>query len=225
MRSWYFLWESMLQAAGAELKTKDLDFLDDALGAFPDDPQILLAAGSRHELAWSSSLENSHLDPGGKGTLDARRSLETARFYLRRSVKADGEESEAVLRLAHVSLELGDVNEGLQGISTFDPSKTSKDLTYLASLLEGKLQARKGDFAAADAAYDRAISLTPVPQSARIAKAHLAYMRGQRPEAAAGIASALALPRDHADPWWVFVQGQAWRRDAYLRIARGLVHP
>jgi hypothetical protein len=92
-------------------------------------------------------------------------------------------------------------------------------------VLEGRLQEQKGDFAAADAAYDRAISLTPVPQSARIAKAHLAYSRGQRPEAAAQMAGALALPRDHADPWWVFVQGQAWRRDGYLKIARGLVHP
>ena len=36
----------------------ELDYVDEAVATFPKDAQILLAAGSRHELNWRMSLEN-----------------------------------------------------------------------------------------------------------------------------------------------------------------------
>lgn len=222
LRAWYLVWESALQAVSGEIKTRDLDLLDDALAAFPDDAQILLAAGSRYELAWWDAADSSHRNP--RGALGrSQTSLETARFYLRRSAKANPPEAEARVRLAHVLLELGDAREGLDTIATFDWSKARGGLDYLAALLEGALLERLGDTSGADAAYDRAISLADVPQAARVAKAKLAHSTGRRAEAAAEVSKAMSLPRNQADPWWVFIQGQSWRRDGYLAIARGLV--
>ncbi len=74
--------------------------------------------------------------------------------------------------------------------------------------------------AAAAAAYDKAIPLVRVPQSARIAKAFLEHQSGARQEAVEEILRATSLPLDENDPWWVYLRGQLWRRDTYLKRLR-----
>ena len=80
-----------------------------------------------------------------------------------------------------------------------------------------------GDRKAAAASYDRAITLVSVPQSALVARAHLAHLDGRRAESARLVTQALSIGSVESDPWWPFVRGQAWRFELYLKAARALV--
>ena len=90
LRAWYLLWESFRQVHVNQTIPFELDFLAEALDAFPNDAQVLLAAGSRHQLTWWMSLENAQRDPDSEPAA-IRKFLMEARGYLRRSVKADAE--------------------------------------------------------------------------------------------------------------------------------------
>jgi tetratricopeptide (TPR) repeat protein len=222
LKAWYLLWESFRHVHANYPFPQGLDFMAPALAAFPDDARVLLAAGSRHELAWWLSLENSQreLEPE---PFAVRKSLTMARDYLRRSLAADPDEAEARLRLAHVLLELNELSSIPQIVSSHDWTPDGPAFEYLARLFEGDLHERRGDRAAAFAAYDRAIALVDAPQSALVAKAHLAHLDGRRPEAAQIVAPVLSRSAKGADPWWPFVRGQAWRFDAYRKAAHAQV--
>jgi tetratricopeptide (TPR) repeat protein len=222
LRAWYLLWESFRHVHVNQLVPVELDYLDEALAAFPVDAQILLAAGSRQELYWWMSLENAQRDPGREPP-SITRFLTGARDYLRRSVTADPNEPEARLRLVHVLLELNDFADVSRLLAEHDWTADGAAFEYLARLFEGDLHERQGDRTAAAAAYDRAIALVAAPQSARIARAHLAHLDGRRSEAVATVAPALSDRSDQADPWWPYIRGQAWRFEGYLRIAHSMV--
>ena len=64
LKSWYLLWESFRHVHANQPIPTDLDFMPAALAAFPNDSRVLLAAGSRYELAWWISLENAQRDLG-----------------------------------------------------------------------------------------------------------------------------------------------------------------
>jgi tetratricopeptide (TPR) repeat protein len=201
----------------------DLDRLQEGLAAFPEDSELLLAAGSRYELLWWRSAENTQRAVAG-GQLSSRNLLVRASEYLRRSVAANPDESEARLRLARVLGELGDYRGGLAALDGVDWSGGGP-FAYLARLIEGDLHERSGDIAAASAAYDKAILLARVPQSARIAKAYLEHQSGARQDAVEEVLKATSLPLDENDPWWPYLRGQLWRRDPYLKRLRSMVQP
>ena len=218
LRTWYLLWESFRHVHVNHPIPSELDFMPAALAAFPSDSRVLLAAGSRYELAWWMALENAQRDlerePFGVTKL-----LTTARDYLRRSLAADSGEAEARLRLAHVLLELNELSSVAPILSSHDWTPDGPAFEYLARLFEGDLHERKGARAAAAAAYDRAIALVDAPQSALVAKAHLAHLDGRRTEAAQTVAPVLSGNVKGVDPWWPFVRGQAWRFAAYRNAA------
>ncbi len=222
LRAWYLLWESFRQVQLNWPVPAELDFLDAALAAFPDDAQILLAAGSRQELNWSTSLENAQRDLE-REPAEITRFLTLARDYLRRSVAADAKESEARLRLLHVLLELNELNDASRVLAEYDWARAGAAFEYLARLFEGDLHERQGNGAAAAAAYDRAVALVEMPQAARIAAAHVAHLEGRRLEAAQTVTTALSSRSNQSDPWWPYIRGQAWRFEGYLAIARSLV--
>ncbi len=82
---------------------------------------------------------------------------------------------------------------------------------------------RRGDAKGAVAAYDRAIALVAMPQSARVAKTHALHLDGQRSEAAEAAIDALTERKDQSDPWWFYLGGLAWRFEPYLKVARSMV--
>ena len=222
LRAWYLLWESFRHVHVNQQIPAELDYLDEALAAFPNDAQILLAAGSRQELNWWMSLENAQRNPDREPP-SITRFLSLGRDYLRRSVAADPNEAEARLRLLHVLLELNDLTNASRVLAEHDWAPDGAAFEYLARLFEGDLYERQGNSAAATAAYDRAVALVDMPQAARIAAAHLAHLAGRRSEAAATVTEALATFSEKSDPWWPFLRGQAWRFEGYLKIARSLV--
>ncbi len=102
LKTWYLLWESYRQVQIHVIWKGWPDYLDEALAAFPDDAQVLLAAGARQELAWWMLPENAARDLG-RGRSEGGDLLTAGRDYLRRSVAADPKEPEARLRLSHVA--------------------------------------------------------------------------------------------------------------------------
>jgi hypothetical protein len=222
LNAWYLLWESFRHVHANQPIPVELDYLDEALAAFPNDGQILLAAGSRQELNWWRSLENAQRDPEREPP-PITRFLTLARDYLRRSVAADANESEARLRLLHVLLELNDLNDAARVFAEHDWAPDGTAFEYLARLFEGDLRERQGNRPAAAAAYDQAIALVDMPQAARIARAHLAHLEGRRSEAAEIVTAALLRHSNQSDPWWAYLLGQAWRYEAYLKITRSMV--
>jgi predicted Zn-dependent protease len=222
LRAWYLLWESFRQLQINYRWQAWPEYLDEALAAFPADAQILLAAGARQELEWWVSFENAQRDLR-REPAKVTGFLTAGRDYLRRSVAADPRESEARLRLAHVLLELNDLDEAANVLSDYEWKPDERAFEYLARLFEGDLHERRGDIKAAVAAYDRAIELVAMPQSARIAKAHALHLDGRRSDAAATATEAVTERGSQSDPWWPYIHGQAWRFEAYLKIARAMI--
>jgi tetratricopeptide (TPR) repeat protein len=222
LRAWYLAWESFQQAHAFPILPDGMDYLGAALDAFPDDAQILLAAGSRAELEWWISFENAHRDPRGEPGI-VTRYLQLARGFLRRSIAASADESEARLRLARVLLQLGDLDGADSTLRGYDWTAHGPAFEYLTRLFEGDLHERRGNSAAAAKSYDAAISLVGASQSARIAKARLSYAEGLRAEAADMVEKAMDGPLTESDPWWWYVRGQAWRFEIYLKNANAMV--
>jgi len=222
LRAGYLLWESFRQLRVNRPPPNEFDYVNEAVATFPKDAQILLAAGSRHELNWTMSLENRQRNLAPE-PLPITRLLETARDFFRQSLAADPNESEARLRLAHVLLELDDLDAVADVLLKYDWSRDGPAFEYLVGLFEGDFHERRGDRAAAAAAYDRAASLASVPQSALIARAHLAHLEGKRLESSRIVTRALSGDRNGSDPWWPFTRGQAWRFEIYLKAAQAMV--
>ena len=222
LRSWYLYWESFGHAVANRPLPRPLDYLDVALRAFPDDSDVLMAAGSRFELRWWFADENRHRDPRSSGAANEGL-LVRARDYLRRSVAADPTHIEARLRLVRVLLELNDLDAASQAVATPHWSTPDPALAYLASLFEGELRQRQGNYEAAVRAYESAIAKSSQAQSARVARAHLEHAVGSHAEAAAIVIEGVSATSTDNDPWWVYARGQVWHLDGHLRRLRLMV--
>jgi hypothetical protein len=222
LRAWYLLWESFRQAQASRPLPVDLDYLNAAVADFPRDAQILLAAGSRHELNWWHSRDNTRLSLTAQPGPIARQ-LTLARDLFRRSLAADPNETEARLRLTRVLLELDDLKPAAEAIALHDWTNEMPLARYLAAMLEGDLHERKEEFAAAAAAYERASKLAEHPQAALVARAYVEHLQGHRADAARTVVQSLSDHTSTSDPWWPFIYGQAWRYQAYLKDARSMV--
>ncbi len=222
LRSWYLFWESFGHAVVNTPLPPALDFLDDALRAFPDDSDVLMAAGSRFELRWWFADENRHRDPRSSGAANDGL-LVRARDYLRRGVAANPTHIEARLRLVRVLLELNELDAASQAVATPHWSSPDPTMAYLASLFEGELRQRQGNYEAAVRAYESAIAKSSQAQSARVARAHVEHAMGSRADAAAIVSEGVSATSTDNDPWWVYARGQLWHFDGRLRRLRLMV--
>ena len=133
--------------------------------------------------------------------------------------------SESRLRLGRVLFlldELPAAREALQAALS-SVQATDPAMRYMGLLFLGELEKSRGDRVAARAAFDAAIALVPIAQSARLAAAHLAHADGQRSAASDAVIRALSGRSDGSDPWWWYVRGQLWRVDIYRDAARAMV--
>jgi tetratricopeptide (TPR) repeat protein len=221
LRLWYLLWESLRQSNPIWIDRSQADYLETGLDLFPEDSEMLLAMGARYELRWWYWQQNSHHGVDGKGS--AENLLRTARDYLRKSARSAPTPSESVMRLSRVLTQLGELDAATSELEKFKAVGEGPAFQYLGLLFEGDLLERRGNLPAAARAYDQAIGLVGVPQSALVARAHVAYALGERREAAARVASAMALTHKQSDPWWWYIRGMSWRINFYLAATRKMV--
>jgi len=223
LRNWYLLWESIQQSAGRLTAPDSAEYLNLALEDFPNDPELLLAAGSRHEMLWWYGSANPQRRPSGGPPSD--RHLDTAADWLRRSVDADPRPPEPRLRLGRVLFLRGNTHAAEAALRQLTLSTVEPAFRYLALLFLGDLLEHRGDNAAAVTAYRSAIGLVMIDQSARVAAAQLAHKVGRRSDAAEEIGRALTRPTTGSDPWWVYLRGQSWRFQQRLSVALSMVRP
>jgi tetratricopeptide (TPR) repeat protein len=224
MLAWHLTWESFRQLSTHQPVPASLDFLREALDSFPRHSEILLAAGSREELFWWGSFNNVHRDPRGKAN-NTRVSLLAARDAFRRSLRANDEEVEARLRLIRILLQLDELDEAEREILRLKQQPSGEIFQYLLLLFEGDLYERKGDTAAAMRAYEAAVPLAMFPHAALVARAQLAYRTGGRVDAIDRLKPVMTGPMEHNDPYWIYLRGQTWRYEIYLRALRKLATP
>jgi predicted Zn-dependent protease len=248
LRAWYLLWQAFRQRHITDfwlgwkdtegplrlLRQKDawggwLEYSRDAEAAFPDDALVRLALGARRELDWWKVDVNPHrylgdvvrVDRDAGGRDFPQEALEAAASHLRRSVALDPAEGEAVLRLARVLVHLDRLDEAERILAAHAWKSDEAAFEYLARLFEGEIKELRKDLPGALTAYDRAIGLVPYAQAARMAKAHTLEMLG-RQGATELAASSLTAP-EGTDPWWLYLSGESWRLESYLRNARAQV--
>ena len=224
MLAWHLAWESFRQLSNHLPVPASLDFLRDALDSFPRHSEILLAAGSREELVWWGSFNNVHRDPRGKAN-NTRVSLVAARDAFRRSLRANDDEVEARLRLIRILLQLDELDEAEREVQRLKKQPSGEIFQYLTMLFEGDLHERKGDTAAAMRAYEAAVPLAMFPHAALVARAQLAYKTGERSDAIDRLRPVMTGPMEHNDPYWIYLRGQTWRYEIYLRALRKLAAP
>ena len=191
---------------------------------FPDDSQILLAAGSRHEL---DVVDVARECPAGSGqgtaldqeVPDARRATTFAAAST--PIRTNPRHGCAWPTCSSSSNDLDDVPGVL---SEHDWTADDPAFEYLARLFEGDLHERRGDTAGGRGGLrpgDRPRRRAAVgPRRARRMSRTSRASARRRPRL---VTPALANRDDRIDPWWPYIRGQAWRFDAYLKIARAMV--
>jgi hypothetical protein len=222
LRSWYLLWESFMQGHNGLELTVYGDYLDTAVRAFSDDSEVLLAAGTHFEMVWWSAYDNPQRHPtfaAGAATPHLR----VARDWFRKALAAPHPLEEARLRLGRALLALGDVEAAATELGRVHAASSDRSLRYLSALLLGAVSERRGDLDAAAASYDEAAALVASPQSARLASAYVAHLRGERTVAADAVMAALANRSDDYDPWWSYTWGYSLQFERLRQFARELV--
>jgi len=214
VRLWYVATSARLQAAG-EL---DPAHFGRALRLFPNDPEVLFfnatyhetLAGARRQAAMRGAPREVSLGIGSRGE-----ELGQAERLYKRSLDANQGFDEARLRYGRV---LGQRGRHAEAVTELE-KVTAKEplLDYYKSLfLGGELEAL-GKNDEATRAYERATTIMPRAQSARVGLSRVTS-GSDRLLARDALTSLVALPEtdDRDDPWWVYeaVQG----RDADARL-------
>jgi tetratricopeptide (TPR) repeat protein len=219
LRTWYLLWEAFAQGNDPHRTPLDDLYISTATRVFPGDAELLLSAASCLEMRWWGSFDNQQRHPTGASG-DEARLLRLARDLLRKSVAADGSRAEAHLRLGRVLMLVGDFEGAVGELRRLRDVADDRTAKYLAGLFLGEVYERQGDLAAADAEFQAAAKLLPFAQSAWLASAHVAHVRGQRKSAAEAVIRTMSDHSDRSDPWWWYIRGQWGQFDRLLGTAR-----
>ncbi len=196
---------------------------------FPQDPLVALALGSLHEAhATPNALVEASV--GRQGNLEKWRQeerafrLEQALTAYRQAIALDADLAEAHLRLGHVLLLAGKVDEAEAAFARVPGATGDRRWRYLAEMLRADGSEARGDRTTAQQRYQAALEAWPEAQGPVLALSRLEATGGDWPAAQARLAS--LGPRAGGrpeDPWWAYGFGQAWRIDAGLATLRRLV--
>jgi len=212
---------------------------DAAVGRFPQDAEMRLAAGSvKEELAVAYEREQRLLrrpsavvprGPAGvrASAISVTRLVEATRrealAHYAAALELDPSLDEAVIRHARVLTSEGRLNEARASLETRIPKLTDPRLICLGELFLGSIYESEKRLGDAALAYRRAAVAVPGSQTARIALAHVLERAGVADEARAVTEPFLAMkvrrPYDD-DPWWVYSRGQYARGLAILDAFR-----
>jgi tetratricopeptide (TPR) repeat protein len=224
-RDWYLLLVSF-QHGHAEIGWSRAH-LDEALKSFPKDPHLTLARGSGHEML--SDLSTGYInyfDASGRyirqASVDADDELREAIRWLEQAVALEPELMEARLRLGRLLYRRGDFDRAAKELEAARQLAWLDELRYLALVFRGMVEAARGSYDQADSSYTDALRLLPTGQTAAIAKAETAYLRGRVGEAAATMQATLQQMKKE-DPWWNYMTGEYWHFEHRLELIRKYV--
>jgi len=215
-------------AAGHEL-------LHEALERFPDDPELLTAAGSLVETVASlrdyeqpggsaqpgGSGGGYRSEIGGRGGALPGASLARAEARYRRALALGPGLDEARLRLAHVRVLDGRAGDALDDLERVAAETRETRLRYLARLFEGRAREALGDAEGAAAAYRACTAQLPHAQSGLLALGRALERLGDTGGAQAAFAG-IGAAGNRFDPWWSYQAGQPQRIDELLAELRAL---
>ncbi len=196
---------------------------------FAQDPLVALALGSLHEAhAAPNALVEASV--GRQGNLEKWRQEERA-FRLaqalvayRQAVVLDPTLAEAHLRLGHVLLLTGKVDDADAAFARASTETADRRWRYLAEMLRADAADARGDRAGARQRYQAALAAWPDAQSPVLALSRIEASSGEWTEAQARLVALSPRAGGRAeDPWWAYGFGQAWRIDAGLATLRRLV--
>ena len=224
-RDWYLLLIS-LQHGRADIGWSRA-FLEEALRLFPKDPYLTLARGADYEML--SDMRTGYLRSidaqggvRGQSKVDPDRELEHAVRWLEQAIALEPALVEARLRLGRVLYRRGEYDRAAQQLDAVRQAAPWKELRYLALVFRGMVEAARGAYDPAEGFYAEARRILPRGQTAAIASAEAAYLRGRVSDAGATIQATLQQ-RDKDDPWWIYISGEYWHFESRLETLRKFV--
>ena len=177
------------------------------------DPDVLLVSGSVAEglaanerMSGRSSQEEHWREQSALKLASAVRQYDAERQV---DPRPPVRRTEALLRLARVSLDKGWLPQALQGLAEVEKSGDERQ-RYLARLFLGRVAEREGKTDEAVACYRRALAEWPAGQSAAFALAHATERASGAAAARPLVEDALERPRSgdaRGDPWRSYLFG------------------
>ncbi len=203
-----------LNIAAEEAFVRAARFLHDAVRLYPNDPEVLLAAGSL--LEWSGSLRRG--EPAH---------LKEAEELYARALRLVPDEPEILLRHGLVLEKLEKEDEAAPPLRRVLELDARKDLTYRSRMVLGGMVERAGRLAEAIAHYEAAAEAIPSWQVAHLALGHALHASGSHDRAREVLRRALAMKMKSADEtlggWWSYELGIALRFEPIFERLRAEV--
>jgi tetratricopeptide (TPR) repeat protein len=225
IRLWYLLLVSHFQ--GKRHVNRSAHHLEEARALFPDDPDVLLASGSHHEmLTFVGHNRVPTFNERGEWIRDdvidqGKERTEAARYY-RAALGADPALYEAQVRLGRTLYLLGDLALAAKELDAVRTRTNNLTLKCLAAMFLALVEEDGGGRARAAELYVEAMKLFPAAQAPFVGISELLYVDGQPAKAAATMTTLLERPAPR-DPWWSYIMSEWWHYDARLKAMRDRV--
>ena len=186
------------------------DLFERANDGFPEDVELLLAAGAAYEAAgWL----------GG-----ARGHYKEAEKYYRKALKTSPESVEAHLRLAHVLKHGNDTKESLRLLEWTLAHSDEPPARLVAHLVRGDIQRSQNDLEGASQSYLSAIAIDAQCQVAATALSNTLQELGEYDESREVMDryfSVFEASGESGDGWWRYISGGRERLESVLSSMRG----
>ncbi|MGE3957167.1 MAG: hypothetical protein AB7H96_10655 [Vicinamibacterales bacterium] len=190
-------------------------WLDELRERYGTEPETDLALGIFYEtLVWNGTVPSDLTWNGRSRVLSAvkdrtrQQAFQAAAAAYRRAGVPPGTHDAASVRLGRVLGESGQHGEARTVLTSASSGATERRWRYLAALFLGRTETLAGRPAAAEAAFDRAMTLMDGCQTPLVGLIALKQLEGRGLEAVAH-AEALTEPgRGCEDPWWFYRFGQ-----------------
>jgi tetratricopeptide (TPR) repeat protein len=181
-----------------------------AIGEFPDDVELLLAAGAAHEAAGWLGGTSGHYKEAEK--------------YFKKALRHSPESVEAHVRLAHVLRHRNKAKESLRLLDWTLAHSDKPSATLVAHLVRGDIQRSQNDLEGAYQSYRSAADTDPHCQVAATALSNTLQELGEYDESREVMVRyfvGLEASGESTDGWWRYISGGRERLESVLSSMRG----